>query len=298
MISHNRHIIKLDNCRFIWLYIYACYDAKISCYIWYLFLEKCITMCIKMLQLLCFADMMHSTLYFYFYFLYTIVCASYFSKHHHIYKIYMYFKSSLSRTQLRVSRLTFTTIVSFFFYGNFAVVVMIWQASVQLLQHTAVGRKSVLTANDKSHLPAARRWNHCRGDEMWRLFRGFLRLFCKRRLQRMAGQAATCPRNELIVSRDAHMYALDWLPVRNTKVHSRELQLGEASLRALFASLIKSYDCTRYLLTSSYVTYTAESVHVITMLILGRLLFYKHLSRSLAAMLADKFWFYTYINFS
>lgn len=119
-------------------------------------------------------------------------------------------------------------------------------------------RKSALTADDKSHLSAARQWNHCRGDEMWRLFRVFLCLFCKRRFRQRVGWTATCPRNELIVSRDAHMYVLDWLPVRNTKVHSGELRLGEASLRALFASLIKSYDCMRYLLTSSYATYTCD----------------------------------------
>jgi len=91
-----------------------------------------------------------------------------------------------------------------------------------------------------------------------RLFCAFLHLFCGRMPRQRVEQVATCPRNELIVSRDAHMYAVDWLSVWNTKVHFGELRLDEASLRALFASLIKSYDCTRYLLTSSYATYTCD----------------------------------------
>jgi len=162
---------------------------------------------------------------------------------HHIFTSYIFSSISMRIPSLRAPEHNyvfhakqFQPCRKFFFHGKFTVV-MIWQASVQLLHTRQRARKSVLTADDKFHLPAARRWNHCRGDETWRLFCAFLHLFCGRMPRRRVGQVATCPRNELIVSRDAHMYG--GLTIRP----EHESALRRVTTRR---SVIKSVVCLAY----------------------------------------------------
>lgn len=151
------------------------------------------------------------------------------------------------------------------------------------------GRKSALTVDDKSHLPARAHHGEITpvaeaGPKRERLFHASL-------LSR--GRVSM----ESRTSRDVSPKQVDCIP-RRTYVRAGPRRLSvrkhesalrrvtsrrSAPLRALLASLIKSYDCTRHLLTSSYTCAYAGSARVVVTLILALLFFYRGFSYERAA---------------